>query len=132
MNKTFARLFVAIIAIAGLVTSQFWSCSTAQSITFVSPQIQSDAAPSGETVLLFKLLTPMMPDDGQQITKNNPTDAKDSDKNLPWIALSQHRTEATFETLNFTQNVSPYSFKENKAYTQCYALSTPSRGPPHC
>lgn len=129
MNKTFARLFVVVIAVV-LVTSQFWSCSTAQSITFVHTQVQNDVEPTGEAVLLFKLLTPMMPEDGQQITKTSITEGHQSSQEWHWSAIPSYPRFAYLIPIQYVQNVSPYSFKENKAYTQCCVFSTPSRGPP--
>lgn len=131
MNKTLAQLFVGIIAVA-LITSQFWSCSTGQHITLVTTQIESDVdVTEGEIVLLFKLLTPMMPDDGQHISRSNNTDAKDSDKKTSLAVISAFTKELTYlEALNFEQNVSPYSFNDDKTYTQRYVFSKTSRGPP--
>lgn len=130
MNKLFAQLFVGIIAVV-LVTSQFWSCSTAQGITYVNANVETDVEQDrGGDVLLFKLLTPVMPEDGQQITKRSITDAKDIDQNKPLVGIQLVPRLAYLEGLPFIQNVSPYSLNDIQAHTPNVVLYTPKRGPP--
>ncbi|WP_052596644.1 hypothetical protein [Aureispira sp. CCB-QB1] len=129
-NKTLAQLFVGIIAVA-LITSQFWSCSTAQGITYINTTVETDVEQDrGQDVLLFKLLSPVMPEDGQQITKRSITDAKNVDQNQPLVTIQYIPVLAYLEGLPFIQNVSPYSLKDIQAHTPNIVLSTPKRGPP--
>lgn len=130
MNKTLAQLFVGIIAVA-LITSQFWSCSTAQGITYVNITVEADVEQDrGEDVLLFKLLSPVMPEDGQQITKRSITDAKDIDQSQPLVSIQVVPVLTYLEGLPFIQNVSPYSLKDIQGHTPNVVLDTPKRGPP--
>lgn len=130
MNKIFAQLFVGIIAVV-LVTSQFWSCSTAQGITYVNVNAETDVEQDrGGDVLLFKLLSPVMPEDGQQITKTSITDAKDIDQNNPLVGIQLVPKLAYLEGLPFIQNVSPYSLNDIQAHSSNVVLYTPKRGPP--
>lgn len=130
MNKVLAQLFVGMIAVV-LVTSQFWSCSTAQGITYINTNIETDVEQDrGEDVLLFKLLSPVMPEDGQQVTKRSITDAKDIDQNQRLLSIQLVPTLAYLEGLPFIQNVSPYSFSDIQAHTPNVVLYRPKRGPP--
>jgi hypothetical protein len=130
MNKIFAQLFVGILAVV-LVTSQFWSCSTAQGITYVSASAEMDVEQDrGGDVLLFKLLSPVMPEDGQQITQTSTTDAKDLDQNQSLFTIQLVPTLAYLEGLPFIQNVSPYSLNDIQAHSPNVVLYRPKRGPP--
>jgi len=130
MNKILAQLFVGMIAVV-LVTSQFWSCSTAQGITYVHANGVTDVEQDrGGDVLLFKLLSPVMPEDGQQITKRSLTDAKNIDQNHPLLAIQLVPRLAYLEGLPFVQNVSPYSLNDIQAHTPNVVLYRPKRGPP--
>lgn len=130
MNKIFAQLFVGMIAVV-LVTSQFWSCSTAQGITYVNASAETDIEQDrGEDVLLFKLLSPVMPEDGQQITRSSITDANNIDQNQPLLAIKLVATLTYLEGLPFIQNVSPYSLNDIQAHSSNVAVYRPKRGPP--
>jgi len=120
MNKTLTQLFVGIIAVA-LITSQFWSCSTAQGITYVNTSIETD--------IEQELLLPVMPEDGQQVTKRSITDAKDIDQNPSFVAIQLVPMLTYLEGLLFIQNVSPYSLNIQE-HTPNVVLNTPQRGPP--
>jgi hypothetical protein len=130
MNKILAQLFVGIIAVV-LITSQFWSCSTAQGITYVNTSGEIDVEQDrGGDVLLFKLLSPVMPEDGQQITELSITDAKDIDQKYPLLGIQLVQRLAYLEGLPFIQNVSPYSLNDIQAHSSNVILYTPNRGPP--
>jgi hypothetical protein len=130
MNKIFAQLFVGIIGMV-LVTSQFWSCSTAQGITYVHTTVETDVEQDRENdVLLFKLLTPVLPENGQQISKTNPINAKNIDQNQPLGSIQWVPTLAYLEGLPFIQNVSPYCLNDIQAHSSNVILYMPKRGPP--
>lgn len=130
MNKILAQLFVGIIAVV-LITSQFWSCSTAQGITYVNASAETDLEQDrGGDVLLFKLLSPVMPEDGQQITERSITDAKDIDQKHPLLGIQLVHRLAYLEGLPFIQNVNPYSLNDIQAHSSNVVLYTPKRGPP--
>lgn len=135
MNKTITKISFAVFSVLALMLSQFWSCSTAQTINYVgskdnsSINKQEPQAEKGSSVLLFKLLTPIVPKDGPQIAQTNFSDA---------TSLDAYATLITSYTTYFTVYSTPkvdadrfYYNHDNSSYSLEYAADIQSRGPPY-
>jgi len=131
MTQNLHKILLAFSVILTLTVAQFWSCSTGQEITPEPIDNQTEASSDESrlsSVLWFKLLTPIMPDEGQSATSLDWSDGTNWDTGNSFISYTPIVYQEPL--FPFTEKVIPTTVPYLHAYTAPFTDSYAGRGPP--
>lgn len=137
MNKNITKISFAVFSVLTLILCQFWTCSTAQTINHIvvsdnvhiNKQEEQASKDKGSSILFFKLLTPIVPKDGPQVSKTNLSDGHSVDIYTSLIRYNNTLYITSVEFPPFVGNRCYYN-NEHSIYSLEYAFELQSRGPP--
>lgn len=141
---TTAKIYYTVFSAIALILAQFWSCSTAQSLqplrykslaeinTNQQQQEEQAQEDKGSAVLVFKLLSPIKPDDNKQVVTVTLSKGNQTNKSIACLPTI-NPIEMPFLLAGLTRSnwaANPSLNQDDSFENQGYSAPTQGRAPP--